>query len=177
TENVDEPVEAAGELVVVVGRVSEEVRRLAVRPHDDPVLLVAELGRAEPDRPLPLVEHAPLLEHGPRLLDRAPRVEVALQEEPVHPRAESLEAVARDLQILADAPSSETRTLLPFGEREPRAPLGIVERGGEIRDVRTLISLLGNRIRGNPDPLLEPRAHGGPEELGLKSRVVHVELA
>ena len=47
--DVDEQLEAAGELVAVVGDVGEQVGGLAVGLHEDPVLVVAEVGGAQPD--------------------------------------------------------------------------------------------------------------------------------
>ena len=54
-EHVDQALEAALELVPVVGDVGGEVGRLAVGADQDPVLVVAEVGRAQPERALALV--------------------------------------------------------------------------------------------------------------------------
>ena len=51
-EHVDQPLVPALELVEVVGDVGGEVGRLAVGADQDAVLVVAELGRAQPDRAL-----------------------------------------------------------------------------------------------------------------------------
>ena len=59
-EHVDQPVEAALELVPVVGDVGGEVGRLAVGADQDPVLVVAELGGAQPERALVAVDVAAL---------------------------------------------------------------------------------------------------------------------
>ena len=48
--DVDEQVEAAGELVAVVGDVGQQVGVLAVALDQHPVLVVAEVGGAQPDR-------------------------------------------------------------------------------------------------------------------------------
>jgi NAD/NADP transhydrogenase alpha subunit len=50
--HVDEQVEAALALVLVVGDVRREVRVVARGALDDAVLVVAELGRAQPERAL-----------------------------------------------------------------------------------------------------------------------------
>ena len=57
-EDVDQPLDAALELVEVVGDVGGEVGRLAVGADQDPVLVVAEVGRPQPDRALALVDVA-----------------------------------------------------------------------------------------------------------------------
>ena len=56
--DVDQPVEAALELVEVVGDVRGEVRVLAGRALEDAVLVVAVLGRAQPQRALGAVRLA-----------------------------------------------------------------------------------------------------------------------
>ena len=48
-EHVDQPAEAALQLVPVVGDVGGEVGRLAVGADQDPVLVVAEVGGAQPE--------------------------------------------------------------------------------------------------------------------------------
>ena len=50
--HVDLAVEAALALVLVVGDVGGEVGVLAVGAHEHPILVVAEVGRAQPQRPL-----------------------------------------------------------------------------------------------------------------------------
>ena len=56
--DVDQVVEAAAELLGDVADVGGEVGRLAVRADDHPVLVVAEGGRAEPERAVLLVDVA-----------------------------------------------------------------------------------------------------------------------
>ena len=68
-ERRDQVVEAARELVAVVGDVGREVGRLAVAADQHPVLVVAERRRPEPGRALALVDVPALAE----LVDRAPR--------------------------------------------------------------------------------------------------------
>jgi hypothetical protein len=58
--DVDEVIEAAAELLGDVADVRGEVGRLAVGPDHDPVLVVAEVGGAEPQRAVLLVEVAAL---------------------------------------------------------------------------------------------------------------------
>ena len=65
-EDVDQAVEAALQLVPVVGDVRRQVGRLAVGADQDPVLVVAEVGGAQPERVLVAVGVAALLEFGQR---------------------------------------------------------------------------------------------------------------
>ena len=74
---IDRLDEAAAALVQMICRVGEEVRRRAVAPHEHAVLLVPELGRAEPLRAVLLIDDSALLEKLERLpksprRDRAP---------------------------------------------------------------------------------------------------------
>ena len=56
--DVDEQLVAAGELVAVVGDVREQVGGLAVGLHEDAVLVVAEVGGAQPHGAVLLEDHA-----------------------------------------------------------------------------------------------------------------------
>ena len=56
--DVDEQVEAAGELVAVVGDVGQQVGGLAVGLDEHAVLVVAEVGAAQPDGAVGVVDHA-----------------------------------------------------------------------------------------------------------------------
>ena len=99
--DVDEVVEAAAELLGHVADVGGEVGRLAVRAEDDPVLVVAERGRAEPDRAVLLVDVAALAQALDRARDPALVVEARLAGPDVEMDAEGLEA---RLDAFADAP-------------------------------------------------------------------------
>ena len=68
-EDVDQVVEAAHPFVVVIGDVGGKVGFGAVLPHDDPVLLVAEVTGLEPGGAVLAIQHAALVEHGQRLVD------------------------------------------------------------------------------------------------------------
>ena len=70
-ERDDHQVEAALELVLGVGDVGREVRRLAGRALEDAVLVVAELGRTQPQRALGAIEVALLRQALDPPLDRA----------------------------------------------------------------------------------------------------------
>ena len=70
-EHVDQAVEAALDLVLVVGDVGGEVRRRAGRALEHPVLVVAEGLRAHPQRALGLVGVPVLAQQRVRGLDRA----------------------------------------------------------------------------------------------------------
>src|SRR5947207_13502415 len=70
-QHVDETREAALALGEVIGDVGGEVGPLAVLAHHDAVLLVAELGGAEPDRALLTAQVSARLEHRERVIDLA----------------------------------------------------------------------------------------------------------
>ena len=69
--HVDLAVEAALALVLVVGDVGGEVGVLAARAHEHAVLVVAVVGRAQPQGALAAIRVAALLEQCQRMLDRA----------------------------------------------------------------------------------------------------------
>jgi hypothetical protein len=106
--DVDHPVEAALELVHVIGDVGGEVGRLAVLAHHHPVLLVAEGGGAEPQGARPVVELAGLAQALDGLVDRALLGEGALGEPLVVLDAELGQVVA---DVVEDGvqPSSKTK--------------------------------------------------------------------
>ena len=58
--HVDDQVEVATELVAVIRDVGQQVGVLAVALDEHPVLVVAEHGGAQPDRPLALLDHVAL---------------------------------------------------------------------------------------------------------------------
>jgi hypothetical protein len=73
--DIDQVVEAAAELFGDIADVRSEVRRLPVGPIDHTILVVAEVGRAEPDRAVLLVDVAMLAESLDRPIDPASLVE------------------------------------------------------------------------------------------------------
>ena len=62
TPDVDEELEAPVVLVAVVGDVGQQVGGLAVRLHEDAVLVVAEVGGAQPGGAVLLEDDTPLAE-------------------------------------------------------------------------------------------------------------------
>ena len=75
-EYVDHPIEPANqELVTVVREVACEIGEIAVAPDQNAVAAVAELGGAEPDRPVRLVRRAPVrgISRSSRQPARSPR--------------------------------------------------------------------------------------------------------
>ncbi len=69
--HVDLAFETALALVLVVGDVRREIRVLAARAHEHAVLVVAEVCRAQPQRPLAVVGVAFALEDRERVRHRA----------------------------------------------------------------------------------------------------------
>ena len=163
-EHVDQPLVPALDLVEVVGDVGGEVGRLAVGADQDPVLVVAELGRPQPHRALALVDVTVAAQRLERVLDPA-----RLAQRPLG--GPGVEADAEALQ----------RRLDPGPHRlgpEPLEPVEVVgpgafggELGGELGDVLALVAVLGRL--GAPHP--------GRDRLGehahLGAGVVEVVLA
>src|SRR5262245_8708400 len=147
TEHVDDPVEAAIELVGEVHDVDRRVGRLAASfggAHEHAVLLLSELRRADPDRSFLLVRVEPLEHFG------QPALEGALAAPGVEMHTEALE-----------------RRLDPLQHR--RHGIAFVPR--ELDDVLAEVSAFG-RLLPTPSGI-----DGGPEELGLSAGVVDVVLA
>ena len=86
-------VEAALALVEVVGAVAGDVGRVAVGPDEHPVLVVAELLGAQPQRAVGLVGVAHLGEPGDRPLDRAAVVQRLLVEVDVEVDTEAVQSL------------------------------------------------------------------------------------
>ena len=98
--DVDQVVEASAELLGDVADVRREVGRFSVRANDDPILVIAEVGRAEPRRPVVLVQVAAVPESSHRPLDPAVGMQAAL----VRPHVEAdTERGQRGLDPLPDA--------------------------------------------------------------------------
>ena len=91
-EHDDAAVEAALALVQVVGEVAGDVGGLAVGLDDDAVLVVAELGRAQPGRAVGLEDVAERAQSVDRALDGAGLVQVVLVEVDVEVDAEVVQA-------------------------------------------------------------------------------------
>ena len=132
---VDRALEPPLELVRGVGDVRCEVGRFTVLAHQDAVLLVAEGGRAEPQRALVLVDVAAF----PEALHRPPDVAR------VHQRAFGEPFVEGDAELLEVAP--DVGDLRLPGEREdPAVALG-AEQGAGARDQRIHVGFLVSALR------------------------------
>ena len=163
-EDVDEPVVAAGQLLRVVRDVRREVRRVAAGTLEDAVLVVARVGRAQPQRALGPVEVAVGLELLVGDLDRVglALVQRVLREPVVERDPVGLHRRAVALQQERDALLGE---LVGVGVGRAR------DLPGQLLDVLPLVAALGD--------VLAPRAGlDRRTELGdLAACVVDVELA
>ena len=72
--DVDEQLEAPGELVPVVGDVGQQVRVLTVGLDDDPVLVVAVVGRPQPGGAVVARRRRPARRRSARVCSMAPRL-------------------------------------------------------------------------------------------------------
>ena len=170
--DVDQVVEAAAELLGDVADVGREVGRPAVGPVDHPVLVVAERGRAEPDRAVLLVDVAARAQALDGALDPALVVERALALPDVEVDAEVLEArldPRSDRRPVAHRPTIVGGVGALGGRRRRQTSSGSV--AGEIRDVVAVIAVLGDRLAA---PEGDDRR---PEVADLRARIVEVVLA
>ncbi len=134
-ENVDEAIEPALALVEMVGNVRGEVRPGTVLPDHDAVLLVAEVARPEPGGAVLLVKHAPLFEHGERIVDAVAFRQALLGEPAVEGDTELGEVF---LDIVADA----VERLLAYAIEAVLAEQ-LVRASDQCADVRFLVAVRG----------------------------------
>src|SRR5205085_5436698 len=146
---VDELIEAAGELLGQVPDVRSEVGWLAVGPIDDSVLVVPESRRPEPRRPVLLVDMAGLsqLVHG--AFDPPVAVERALAGPHVETHAEALEALLdRGTDALAGPTAEDLARLGPVaGGGNPDI---VREAVRQLNDVLAVVPVLRDRIASAP---------------------------
>ena len=133
-EHDEAAVEAALALVEVVGQVAGEVGPLAVGLDDHPVLVVAELLGAQPERAVLLVGVAQLGEPLDGALDGADSVQVVLVEVDVEVDAEVVQA----LLDLGEHQLDAARRGRPPG---PRRPAGRGHRAGLARTALAISSM------------------------------------
>ena len=139
-EHVDQAVEAALELVAVVGDVGGEVGRLAVGADQDPVLVVAELGRAQPGRALALVDVAARRAARSSAASTAP---VVVQARARRTRCRS-STPKRSQRRLGSPPASARRRGAPSASRSLGLDaLGRASRSAELAHVVALVAVLG----------------------------------
>ena len=157
--DVDEQLEAAGELVAVVGDVGQQVGGLAVGLHEDAVLVVAEVGGAQPDG-------AVLLEHHPAVAEvlRGWR-----RSRPTSARLCSLNQVSNVTPMRAEA-------LAQLALAPARSPTPSGRRRRASRPPTRGCTRPGSRPRAASVPAL-PRGQRRAEQLHLHAAVVEVVLA
>ncbi len=170
TEHVDAQVEAPGALVLEVGDVTGDVRRVAVALDDDPVLVVAEVGALEPPGAVLLEEVAGILQRLDGLLHRAGLEQRVLVEVDVEVDAELVQGALDVREHQVDADGAEDLLLLAHGQVQHVGAL-LLHRGGDVGDVGARVSVLGGGFAlGGGD-----QRAGEPVDLGAV--VVEVVLA
>ena len=168
--DVERTVEAALELRHVIRDVGHEVRVAAVGLAHHAVLVVAEIGRAQPQRAFVLVGRAGLHEPGHRRIDASVGVERTFERIAVESHAECGEVAVLFLAQLGD------------GEAADRLDVGkivadLVEIAlRELADVFAAVAVLGELARFAED-LAGARTHRYGEIPDLLPGVVVVELA
>ena len=154
--DVDEQVEAAVVLVPVVGDVGQEVGGLPVRLHEDAVLVVAEVRRAQPGGTV-LLEHHPAV---PEIVEGGADLAGVGQRLLARPRVEHGPDAGQALPQIALGPLV--------------APLRRVDVVGHLRrplaDVLARVAVLG-QLRARL-----PRRQRGAEDAHLHAAVVEVVL-
>ena len=170
----DVALEPALALVEVVGEVARHVGALTVLLDDDAVLVVAELGGAQPGRAVGLEDVPELLEPLDGVLDRAGLVQRVLVREDVEVDAEVVQA-RLDLgehEVHADLAEHLLR-LVARQVPERRGAAGVVglDPRRDLEDVRAAVAVLGRglaQVRGD---------EAAREPVDLDAVVVEVVLA
>ena len=160
-EHDEAAVEAALALVEVVGQVAREVGRLAVGPDDDPVLVVAVLLGAQPERAVLLVGVAELGEPVDRLLHGAALVQVVLVEVDVEVDAEVVQRGLDLVEHQLDADAAEDLLRLVLGQVEGVGAL-LEDVLDDLGDVGAAVAVLGGRLAAGAGQ----QGPGEPVDLG-----------
>ena len=161
-EHVHGDVEPALQLGDDVREVAGEVAGLAVRANDHPVLVVAELGRPEPQCAVQLVRVAGGLQPLDRPIDRAVLVQRPLEEPAVELDPESIK---RHPDLGDHRLGACARPLL---DRRVR---GQPQPGGDLGHVLAAVAVLGHLLAARP------RHQRRAEQVDLAAGVVEVVLA
>ena len=172
--DVDDQVEAALELVVVVGDVRREIGGVAVALAQHAVLVVAQLGGPEPERAVSFKAHARGGQVGEGLVHLAVRHQGFFREPDVVAHAEGRKVLPDGGKDVAHAALLADLHGLGLGEVQDGGVVG-QHVAGDVDDVvaPVVIFRLGHVLSGQ---LLEPVPDGGPQDEHLAARVVDVIL-
>jgi len=178
--DVDEMVEPAGELVVVIRAIAHEIRVFAVALDQDAVLLVAECGGTEPGGAILFVQVTLRIERLERPVDSGFAlvvllVQAALREVPVEVIAEFIQRTTHIVEHGAIAALAEIE--LAFGGIgiHPLLAVGIEDSLGDIAHIRAAVALLGH-LHVLAAQLQIAHHDGIREHVHLHAVVVDVEL-
>ncbi len=177
---IDEVVEAAHHLVVVVGHVAHEVGGLAVALDEHAVLVVAQIGGAEPQGAVLLVEVA-LLAHGVQRAGHGAlavlvlHVQGALGEPFVEGGAEAGQNGLLVGQGLLVGHLAEGLQALLVGHGEPFVAVAVDNLLGDILHIGAAVAGLGH-LHVAAEQLLVAHAHRVAEHVHLVAVVVDVVL-
>ena len=172
----DQPVEPAPALVPVVGGVGPEVGGRPVGADQRPVLVVPELGGAQPHRPVAVLDHAPLAQVVDGLGDGAGLVQGALGEPDVELDPEPGQGRLDPGQHPAEGPVGDAGPALGRVEVGQGVALLGPELGGQVGDVGALVAV-GRRLGRPAQQAQVGRLDAGPELVDLAAGVVEVVLA
>ena len=170
--DIDQVLEPPRQLVLGIGEVGHKVGFGAVPAHQHPVLLVPEVGGAQPQRAVLLVEHPArpqILELG---LDRAGGEELALTEPGVEADAEHLEGLADlgDHQVLAQDGELQVAVRL-LRDLAQALALTRNQLAGEVNHILAGVAVF-RHVRGQAEQLTHPRLQRCPEQAELVIRPI-----
>ena len=167
--HVDRAAEPALPLRDVIRDVGHEVRVRAVALAHDAILVVAELGRPEPERALVLVRVPVALERVARCARPARRCRARTRGSSVEPHAERLQVEILLLAQLRDHERCTSSSSAPPGShrRSPaRSRVATAARNvplGDLADVLAVVAALGDRQRLARE-LAHAREHARPRD-------------
>ena len=180
TPQIDQVVEAAHHLVVVVGHVAHEIGGLAVALDEHAVLVVAQIGRAEPQGTVLFVKVA-LLAHGVQgaghgaLAVLVLNVQRALGEPLVEGGAEVGQHLALVLERHVVSHLAEGLNALLVGDVQPLVAVAVDDVLGDVLHVGSAVARLGH-LNIAAEQLLVTHVHGVTEHVHLVAVVVDVVL-
>ena len=175
--NVDEQVEAAVELILVVGDVRREVSRVAVGADEHLVLFAAEFGRFVPDGAVLLVGQAAVAQIIDDGHDLAALVQVAFEEPAVVMDAVFLHVGLHFRNVARQAEADERGAALLLGNAHQCVAVVRSVFLCEVEDILAVVAVLGQLGRVFREKLLVADREGEAEFIELVAGVVDVELA
>ena len=137
-EHIDQLVEAAPELLLVIGDVGQAIGRLATRLHEHPILVQPQGFTPQPDRTVPINREVALPQSPARQLDAAAAVQRVFVEIGIEMYSEASQGTSMSLKIARSAASLN----LPVAGSSRRPAAFADQRSGDVTNVLAPVSLL-----------------------------------